>query len=132
MEIKKGNMNALDWGKTTEERNKNIEAYEMEKVMKTVFRYQFDGHEFDYEYLYSIREFRLFCICNEENLNKEYSDKYILTKDNIPFFQNESQVTIEALLIDELMTIDIKYDSIEFVDIALSIIDALSKKEPGL
>lgn len=96
--------------------------------MKPVKRYQFEGHTHDYEYCYSIEEYKMFVVANIDDIG-ECDDRNIVTMDGVQIMSNENQVTLEALLIEELMTIDIKHESIEFVDVALGIIDALSKKE---
>jgi len=130
---------AFDWGYSTEERNKNVEAYEKEKSMKKVTRYRFDGHEHDYEYAYSLLEYKMFVMCNDKSRTGEFDDRCILTKAVLESTTNEiidfqimashSQIDIEVLLIEELMDITIKRDDIEFVDVAIGIIDALSKKD---
>lgn len=95
--------------------------------MKSVKLYQFKEHNHDYQYVYSIEEYKMYIVHDEDN--KRCLDRCILTKNDIVHLVDESQITLEALLIDELMTIDIKHDSVEFVDVALGIIDALMKKD---
>ena len=96
--------------------------------MKPVKRYQFNDHKHDYEYCYSIEEYKMFVVANIDAIG-ECDDRNIVTQNDIIWNVCESQVTLECLLIEKLMTIDIKNESIEFVDIALGIIDALGKKD---
>lgn len=97
--------------------------------MKKVTRYQFENHEHTYEYLYSVAEYKMFRICNDKSRTGKFDDRCLVTRNDVQITANESQVTLEVLIVEELMTIDIKNKDVEFIDVAIGIIDILSRKD---
>lgn len=84
-------------------------------------KYKMPGRDDDYRYIVSIHGYRFFRIVPDQN--DFYGNRMVvLDKDGKEWNSNESQITLESLLIDYL----IEENEIEWIDVMMAYTDQIS------